>query len=232
MNIEAHARIKRGDTGDVLAVKGSYVQDWLLYETDYNWRVLSEQGGALRAVSDIGTHWIDLVCFITGLEVEAVFADLKTVHPIRKRPVGEIATFTGKGQEIGDTVNVPITTEDCGSVLFRFKTGQRGQLWVSQVTAGRKNSMKYEISGARQSLTWNSEHPNQILIGHRDQPNELLFKDPALNDGLTNHLRQLSGGAQRGLPFYFQTVFPRLLRCYTKPAYSGRSLLPDFSRRS
>ena len=207
LNIESHARIKRGDLGDVIAVKGSYVQDWLLYETDYNWRVLAEQGGALRAVSDIGTHWIDLVCFITGLEVEAVFADLKTVHPVRKRPVGEIATFTGKGQEVGDTVDVPITTEDCGSVLFRFKGGSKGQLWVSQVTAGRKNAMKYEISGSQQSLTWNSEQPNQLLVGHRDQPNELLFKDPALIDGLTRHYVNYPGGHNEGYPSTFKQCF-------------------------
>ena len=98
LNLEARDMVKRGDVGQVFAVNGSYTQDWLFFDTDYNWRVLADQGGELRAISDIGTHWMDLIHTITGLDVEAVFADLKTVHPVRKRPKGEVQTFTGKLQ--------------------------------------------------------------------------------------------------------------------------------------
>ncbi len=138
LNLEARDMVKRGDVGQVFAVNGSYTQDWLYFDTDYNWRVLADQGGELRAISDIGTHWMDLIHSITGLDVEAVFADLKTVHPIRKRPKGEVQTFTGKLQGPAETEPVSITTEDYGAVLFRFKGGARGTLHVSQVTAGQK----------------------------------------------------------------------------------------------
>ena len=149
LNLEARERIARGDLGRIFSVNGSYVQDWLLHETDYNWRVLAEQGGPLRAVADIGTHWMDLVTSITGLEIEAVLADLATVHPIRKRPKGEVETFSGKLGGPRETEPVAITTEDYGCMLFRFKGGTHGSLWVSQVTAGRKNCIRYEIAGAK-----------------------------------------------------------------------------------
>lgn len=180
LNFEARDMIQRGALGDVISIQGSYVQDWLLYDTDYNWRVLAEEGGKLRAVADIGTHWLDMVQLITGLSIEAVFADLKTVHPTRKRPTGEVETFSGKVDTIQSTESIKINTEDLGAVLLRFTGGIRGVMWVSQLTAGRKNSLKYEISGTEGAVAWNSENPNDLWIGHRNKPNELLFRDPAL----------------------------------------------------
>ena len=207
LNLQARELVRRGDIGTVHAVVGSYVQDWLLYETDYNWRVLADQGGALRALSDIGTHWIDLVCSITGLEVEAVCADLKTVHPVRKRPLGEVATFTGKSSATQDVEDVEVTTEDCASVMLRFKDGARGVLWVSQVTAGRKNSVRYEISGSNEALSWNSEQPNELWIGHRDRPNEQLIRDPALLADVPRHFADYPGGHHEGFPDTFKQCF-------------------------
>ena len=129
-------------------MSGSYVQDWLLLDTDYNWRVLAAEGGELRAVADIGTHWLDLVHAITGLEVESVCADLITVHPVRRRPKGEVETFSGKLGKEAELEPVDITTEDYGAILLRFVGGARGSLVVSQVTAGRKNCLRYEIAAA------------------------------------------------------------------------------------
>ncbi|MEA3375137.1 MAG: Gfo/Idh/MocA family oxidoreductase, partial [Chloroflexota bacterium] len=100
LNVEARELVRRGDLGDVYSIVGSYVQDWLVYPTDYNWRVLADRGGKLRAVADIGTHWLDLVQTITGLKVERVCADLQTVHPTRSRPTDEVETFSGKVEEI------------------------------------------------------------------------------------------------------------------------------------
>src|SRR5947209_14381857 len=94
LNLEARDMVRRGDVGTVFAINGSYTQDWLFYDTDYNWRVLADPGGELRAVGDVGTHWMDLTHAITGLEVEAVLADLKTVHPGRNRPECEVHTYT------------------------------------------------------------------------------------------------------------------------------------------
>jgi len=165
--IEARERVRGGQVGKVLHVTGSYVQDWLLLDTDYNWRVLAAEGGALRAVADIGTHWLDLVHAITGLEVEAVCADLLTVHPVRRRPKGEVETFSGKLAKEADLEPVDVTTEDYGAILLRFRGGARGSLVVSQVTAGRKNSLRYELAGEKGALAWNSENPEELWIGRR-----------------------------------------------------------------
>ena len=83
---EAAERVRSGEVGELLHASGSYVQDWLLQVTDYNWRVEAGEAGQLRAVADIGTHWLDLVQFVTGQKVTAVCADLQTVHPVRQRP--------------------------------------------------------------------------------------------------------------------------------------------------
>lgn len=205
---EAAARIGRGSIGEVLHVTGSYVQDWLLYDTDFNWRVLAEDGGELRAVADIGTHWLDLVQFITGQRVVAVFADLRTVHDIRKRPSGGVETFSGKQESAaGKLEPVGISTEDCGCVMLRFENGANGSLWVSQTTAGRKNCLGFEIAGSQQALAWNSEQPNNLWIGHRDKPNESLIRDPAIMDGSASQYSNYPGGHNEGFPDTFKQLF-------------------------
>jgi predicted dehydrogenase len=208
LNLEARDMAQRGDLGEVYSVCGSYVQDWLFYDTDYNWRVLAEEGGELRAIADIGTHWLDLVHHITGLEAEAVCADLKTVHPVRKRPLGEVQTFRGKEeQKVVETEPVDITTEDYGAVLLRFAGGARGTLWCSQVTAGRKNCLRYEIAGSKCALEWVSERPNDLWIGHRDTANEALMRDPALLSAAAGKYANFPGGHNEGFPDTFKQCF-------------------------
>jgi predicted dehydrogenase len=213
--LEAFERIGRGDIGQVHAIYGSYVQDWLLYPTDYNWRVLDTEGGALRVVADIGTHWLDLLQFITGLRVEAVLADLKMVHPVRQRPGGEVETFKGSGSpehqgKAGPaqaSEPVSISTEDCASVLLRFAGGAVGSLWVSQVTAGRKNCLRYEISGSEGTLAWNSETPNELWVGRRNRANEVLLKDPSLLGDAAGYYTSYPGGHNEGYPDSFKQCF-------------------------
>jgi predicted dehydrogenase len=206
--LEAAQRVRQGDVGDVFTVCGSYVQDWLFYPTDYNWRVLAEEGGELRAIADIGTHWLDLVHHVTGLEVEAVCADLKTVHPTRQRPKGEVQTFKGKeGAPKVQTEPVNITTEDYGCVMIRFRGGARGCLWVSQVTAGRKNCLRFEIAGSKCALSWCSEQPNELWIGRREKANELLIRDPALLSAPAAHHANYPGGHNEGFPDTFKQCF-------------------------
>ena len=180
LNWEVRAMVRSGALGRIHSIYGSYVQDWLLYPTDYNWRVLSEEGGKLRAVADIGTHWLDLVQFVTGLSVTALHADLKTVHTTRQRPVGEVETFSAKVEEIEATESIDIETEDSGAALLRFGDGAHGSLWVSQITAGRKNCLRYEIAGSEATVAWNSEQPNELWIGHRNEANRHLLRDPGL----------------------------------------------------
>ncbi len=207
MCLEAREMVRCGDIGDVFTVCGSYVQDWLLYPTDYNWRVLASEGGELRAVADIGTHWLDLMHAITGLEVEAVCADLHTVYPVRQRPSGEVESFKGKEESAAATEPVEIDTEDFGSIMLRFKNGSRGLMWVSQVTAGRKNCLRFEISGAKSSLAWESEEPNTIWVGHRDQPNQSYTRDLALLSDAARKYTTYPGGHAEGFPDTFKQCF-------------------------
>ncbi len=203
--LEARERVRAGQLGDVFHIAGSYLQDWLLYPTDFNWRVLAERGGALRAIADIGTHWLDTVCFITGLEVESVCADLQTVHPIRQKPTGGSETFTNAKAIPGESV--AIDTEDAGNVLVKFRGGARGCFTVSQVTAGRKNCLRFDIAGSNSSLAWDSEEPNSLAIGHRDRPNERLIRDPSLMAPGASPYANYPGGHAEGFPDTFKQLY-------------------------
>ena len=227
--LEARDMVRRGDLGDVYSVCGSYVQDWLFYPTDYNWRVLAEEGGALRAVADIGTHWLDLVQFITGSEVEAVCADLKTVHPIRQRPKGEVQTFKGKEETIVATEAVEITTEDYGGVMLRFRGGGRGMLWTSQVTAGRKNCLRFEIAGSKQALSWGSESPNELWIGHRERPNESLIRDPGLLSAYARGFINYPGGHNEGFPDTFKQIYRAYYDYIAAGNFTAAPTFPTFA---
>jgi predicted dehydrogenase len=127
-----------GDLGDVLVVQGTYSQDWLLFETDWNWRIDETAGGALRAMGDIGSHWFDMAEHLTGLRVSSLCADLQTFHRIRKRPRQRTETFGGKLIAAADVEDTPVQTEDFGAVLFRMGEHARGAMTASQVSAGRK----------------------------------------------------------------------------------------------
>jgi len=207
LSLEARERVRGGDLGKIHHASGSYVQDWLLLDTDYNWRVLAGEGGELRAVADIGTHWLDLVHAITGFEVEAVCADLLTVHPVRRRPRGEVETFGGKLAKEDELEPVSITTEDYGAILLRFKGGARGTLMVSQVTAGRKNCLRYEVAGEKGALAWNSEHPEELWIGRRNGPNEVLMRDPSLLSATARAAVGVPGGHAEGYADTFKQHF-------------------------
>lgn len=205
-----HARdiIAAGELGDIRAVRGGYIQDWLLYDTDWNWRLLPEEGGSLRAISDIGTHWMDLIGFMTGLHIESLLADLATFNPTHKKPRQAVATFKGKEQSGPvEYDEVPITTEDWGAVLFRYRNGARGTMNVSQVTAGRKNFLNFEIAGTKASLAWHSEDPNSLWVGHRGRPNEILIKDPSLMSESARHFTSQPGGHAEGFPDTFKQLY-------------------------
>ena len=204
---DLRARVRAGELGDVFHVCGSYLQDWLLYDTDFNWRVLAENGGPLRAVADIGTHWLDTVGFVTGLEVEAVFADLRTVHPTRQRPTGGSGTFTGSVGGVRETVPVNIDTEDCGSVLIRFRGGARGTLTVSQVAAGRKNQLRFDVAGSKAAFAWDSEEPNTLHVGYRGRANEAVSRDPALLHPDAQRFSDYPGGHAEGFPDTFKQLY-------------------------
>ncbi|MBN2007725.1 Gfo/Idh/MocA family oxidoreductase [candidate division KSB1 bacterium] len=223
---EARQIIEDEEIGDVFSIVGSYVQDWLLYPTDYNWRVLAEEGGDVRAVGDIGTHWLDMVQFISGLKVTAVCADLKTVHPIRKRPKGEVETYSAKVQDIEATDDVTISTEDSGAILLRFENGVNGCLWVSQTTAGRKNCLRFEIAGSEKAMSWNSESPNEMWIGSRNAANQSLLKDPGLLSDVVRPFASYPGGHNEGYPDSLKQSFTAF---YSYIAAGDFSAIPQFA---
>jgi len=202
---EARALISKGAIGQARLVHGSFLQDWLLYPTDWNWRLEAKLGGELRAVSDIGTHWLDLVTWLTRSRVSNLCADLGTVLPSRQRPKGRVETF----QKAGDveTEEVLMTTDDYASVLLHFDNDARGVMTVSQVSAGRKTRLWFEIDGSDASLAFNSEEPNTLWIGRRDRASEILPKDPALQSAESRGYAAYPGGHTEGYPDTFVQLF-------------------------
>jgi predicted dehydrogenase len=189
---------EKGELGNVYSVVGSYLQDWLFYATDYNWRLEPDKSGDSKAIADIGSHLIDLIEYITGLNIVQVMADFSTVHKTRKKPLKPVETYSGKLLAPTDYQDVLIATEDYASVLLRFNNGSKGVVTVSQVTAGRKNRCSLEISGANQTLSWNSESPNDLWIGKRNEPNAVMMRDPAFVDPEVRNIISYPGGHNEG----------------------------------
>jgi predicted dehydrogenase len=202
---EAHALIKKGAIGQVKLVHGSFLQDWLLFPTDWNWRLEAKLGGDLRAVSDIGTHWLDLVTWLTNSKISELCADLATVLPTRRRPKGRVETFQKAGAT--ETEEVMIATDDYASVLLHFENEIQGVMTVSQVSAGRKARLWFEIDGTEGSLAFDSESPNQLWIGRRDRACEMLPKDPALQTPESRGYAAYPGGHPEGYPDTFVQLF-------------------------
>jgi predicted dehydrogenase len=226
--LQARDLIQRGAIGRVLSVRGAYVQDWLLKETDWNWRLLVDEGGELRAVGDIGTHWMDLILFLTSLRIDSVFADLATLVPVRRRPKVAGSTFQGKETDAIESEPVQIKTEDWGSVLFRFSNGARGALCVSQVTAGRKNQITFEIAGSEGSIAWDSEHPNDLWLGHRDKPNQQLIRDPALLASDVRSFASYPGGHNEGFPDTFKQLYRAIYAYLAEGDFSRPKIFAGF----
>lgn len=202
--LQMRAMVQRGDLGEIIHVNGSYMQDWLLKETDYNWRVLASEGGELRAVGDIGTHWLDTVSFILGSPVTELLADLSTFHRTRQRPVGEVQTFSNEA--VTHTEDCPVDTEDFASVLLGFDNGARGNLAVSQVAAGRKNCIRIEIYGAKQSVWWDSENPDLLHYGRRDDANAAVLRASAGFIDASGYTDYPAGHAE-GFPDGFKMLY-------------------------
>ncbi len=192
--------VKKGALGRIFAVQGSYLQDWLMYDTDWNWRLDSAFAGKSRAVADIGSHCMDLIQFVTGKKIVKVFADMMIVHEQRKQPTKRLETFANPGADVAEFKNVDISTEDYAHILVDFADGAKGMFCVSQVSAGRKNHLTFELNGTRKALWWDQERPNEIHIGARTEPNQLLLKDPALLDPDIRNYAHYPGGHNEGYP--------------------------------
>lgn len=209
--------IARDDLGDILVVQGTYSQDWLLYDTDFNWRILAEHNGASRVVGDIGSHWMDMIQHLTGMPITALCADTMIFHKTRKKPKKAIQTFAGKTLQPEDYDEVSIDTEDFASVLVQLGARCRGAYTVSQVSAGNKNSFRFEIYGTKAGVSWNQESPDQLWIGYRNEPNRIIVKDPSLLAPAAAGFADLPGGHSEGYDDSHKQLFRRFYRRIADP---------------
>jgi predicted dehydrogenase len=210
--------IESGDLGEILIVQGTYSQDWLLYDTDWNWRIDAKENGPLRAMGDIGSHWMDMIQHLTGLRITAVCADLQTFHKTRKKPKGPIETFAGKTLKPEDYTPVPIDTDDFGAVLLHLGDRARGAFTVSQMSAGCKNKFAFEIYGTKSGVAWNQERPDELWIGQRNTPNQLIVKDPSLLYPKAAAYADLPGGHSEGYDDAHKQVFKRFYAKVADPS--------------
>jgi predicted dehydrogenase len=217
-----HGVVRDGGLGAVRLVSGHYLQDWLLLDTDWNWRLEPDLGGSLRAVADIGSHWMDLTTFLTGSRIASVMADLKTFIPVRAQPAGPVETF--QTDTSLKTIARTIGTEDCATILLRYENGALGALTVSQVSPGRKNSLAVEIDGSIDAAAWCSERPEELWIGHRGRPNEVLLRDPALLNANGRAATGLPGGHAEG----FADSFKALYRAVYQAIATGATSQPNY----
>jgi predicted dehydrogenase len=222
---EARAIVQKGLIGEPRLIHGSFLQDWLLYPTDWNWRLQPELGGDMRVVADIGTHWLDLLTWIIGQKITELCADLATVIPFRKRPRGRVQTFQ---QTTGATDDFKVTTDDYASILLHFDRGAHGVCTVSQISAGRKTRLWFEIDGSEGSLSWNSEDPNTLWIGHRREPNQELIKDPSLMSPETRGYAAYPGGHPEGYPDTFVQLFKDFYAYLDAGNFSQPRTFPTF----
>ena len=218
---QARLAIARGDIGPPHFLHGHYLQDWLLKDTDYSWRLDPKKGGASSAVADIGSHWCDLAQHVTGLKITHVLGDITTVVKQRRKPNESREAFAS-GNGGGELVDIMV--EDLASVLVRFENGARGCFSVGQVCGGHKNDLVLEVCGAKASLRWRQEDQNELWIGHRDRANEVLQKDPSLLDDGARGYAHLPGGHQEAWADAFLNVMREIYTCIAAgPPYPALS---------
>lgn len=215
---QVRSMVAAGELGEILIVNGTYFQDWLLYDTDWNWRANADSNGALRAMGDIGSHWMDMIQHLTGLQISALCADLQTFHKTRKRPKGSVETFTGKKSQVSDYDAVAVETDDFGAVLLRLGDRARGSFAVSQMSAGCKNRFNLEIYGTKCGVAWNQERPDELWIGQRNTPNQIIVKDPSLLDPRAATFADLPGGHSEGYDDTHKQMFRRFYARIADPA--------------
>jgi predicted dehydrogenase len=208
---------ERGELGEILVAQGTYSQDWLLYETDWNWRIDPTAGGPLRAMADIGTHWFDMAGHITGLNITSLSADLQTFHKQRRRPRQQNETFGGKLLKDQDAELIHVESDDFASVSFHLGERARGTMTASQISAGCKNRLSIEIYGTESSVAWNQERPDELWIGHRNAPNQTIIKDPSLLLAGAQRFADLPGGHSEGYDDTFKQVFRRFYASILDP---------------
>lgn len=225
LNQHAHGMMAAGDLGDLRLITGQFHQDWLAKDTDWNWRLEADEGGPLRSVSDIGTHWVDLTNFITGQKPTAVMAELATFIPDRQKPTGPVETFTTTA---GPTETRRIATDDAATILLRYAGGARGVLTTSQISHGRRGLLTWDISGSKASAAWSAEAPENLWIGHREAPNQILLRDPSLMNPFGAAASSMPGGHPEGFADTWAAFFGQVYRDVTQGGRGPTSTWASF----
>lgn len=189
---EMYTMIQSGEIGVPRIVHGAYIQDYLSEETDYSWRIDPEISGASRAIADIGIHIMDTIQFVLDSRITDVCADLYTALPIRKKPKGQVATFSKNANT--EYEDIEIKTEDYGAVMFRTDKGLHGVYCVSEISPGHGCGLEFEVDGSKASVEWNQEHPNQLRVGYRERGILSIDRDPiTLSDRAKGYTKLAKG---------------------------------------
>ncbi len=229
-NHQAAGLVRAGAIGEPRLVSGGYHQDWLLLETDWNWRLDTKRQGGLRAVADIGSHWLDLVRFISGQRVTEVLADLHTFVPQRFHPRREVKTFAAASVSADEErVREVMASDDAAGVLLRFEGGARGVASISQVAAGRKNRVTWQLDGSDSAMAWVSEDPEQLWIGHRGRPNEVMSTDPSMLTSMGASATRYPAGHVEGYPDTFVGLFAAAYADIATGAPAAEPSYPTFA---
>ncbi len=210
LNQHLAALVAGGELGEVRLVTGHYFQDWLLLDTDWNWRLDPAEGGSLRAVGDIGSHWLDLASYVGGLRVESVMADLATFVKVRHQPAGPVETFST--ERAANTIPRQMVTDDAATILLRFSNGARGAVAISQVSAGRKNSLQYEIDGSAAAACLGLGAARRALAGPARAPERAADPEPRPDERRRDRGGEPARRPRRGLRRHLQGPLPRGLR--------------------
>ncbi len=225
---EARARVAAGAIGPVRLIHGTYLQDWLATTDDDNWRVDPDEGGASRAFADIGSHWCDLVEFVTGDRLAAVCAEAVTALPERATHAGAHAFGRTDVEPPPDGGRRAVTTEDISIVLFRTVGGVAGSVVVSQVSPGRKNKLYVEIAGAAATLAFDQEQPERLWVGRR-AASEIVVRDPAHLDPTAAPYAVLPPGHPQGYQGCFDAFVADTYRAVRTGDAGAVDGLPTFA---
>jgi len=205
---EAAARVRHGDLGDVRAFVGHFLQDWLFYDTDYSWRLDPAAAGRANVIADLGSHWCDLVQFITGQKIVEVMADLHTCIPRRKKPKAGPLSFSSRRDFEYDEVEIKL--DDYAALFLKLENGAHGNFTTCQVCAGKKVDLELQIFGSKESYAWSHVHPNALWVGHRERGNETFYESSQLQAEETGKYATLPTGHPMG---YHDAVY-NLFRDY------------------
>ena len=225
---EAAARVRKGDLGKVRAFMGHFLQDWLFYDTDYSWRLDPAFAGEANVIADLGSHWCDLIQFVTGQRINEVMAELHTCIPKRKKPKQGSLSFSSQKDIEYDEVDINL--DDYASLFIRLDSGALGNFTTCQVAAGKKVDIEFHIFGSKESYSWSHVRPNELVIGHRDKPNETFYESSGLQTGGTGKYMTLPTGHPMGYHDAIYNLFTDFYDAviYRKEGKEYQIVLPDF----